>query len=400
MIESGAIISELQVDEIISSSQIISTHIADDPIRLAFKGVSSTLCNQIKFLQKSRTKLPCYYANFCIIPSVSYEQSSSEATAQAKEFGDGLLAVDLTCGLGVDSLYLSRRFEKVITVERDQTLCRVARHNFAKLSAHNIEVHNCDALDFLTNNTALRPDLIYIDPARRNSQKRLFLLEDCSPNMADIMPLAAKMAKKVAVKLSPLFDVDAAYLFFKKWGSCSVETISHRNECKEVVAIITPGESGEEEFMSVRVVDGVGKSRHYSFPKLQELDSSKGDRELSHYTYVYIPDIAFYKSRTIANLMSITYNLQDYFAPSQNSPIFTDSQTSDFEGTSYKIVKSMAYKPKELRKELKKDGNRAKILIKDSKFSVQQIKKELNLKDAPAPILLFTSDYVFELTSL
>ena len=38
--------------------------------------------------------------------------------------------LDLTCGLGVDAFFLSRRFGRVVTLERNDVLARVAAENF------------------------------------------------------------------------------------------------------------------------------------------------------------------------------------------------------------------------------------------------------------------------------
>ncbi len=397
----SSIITIEQLEQIKSSSFLIEKYIDDDSIKLAFKGVSPIVCNQIKLLQKSRSKLPSYYNSRCIIPSLSYEQSSSEAVASAKKFGHGYLAIDLTCGLGVDSLYISNHFQKVISVERDETLSLVARHNFSLLSAHNIEVVNQDACQFLRDyrcdNHSI--DLIYIDPARRSDDKRVFLLEDCSPDMNYIMPLAIKLSKIVVVKLSPMFDVDAAYTFFSKYGSTSIETISLRNECKEVLVEIR--QSSDEEHShptrGVRVVSDIATFREYSFtPILESTTIVPSDKNLSNYTYIYIADISFYQSRTLTNLMSQHYGFADYYQPSPNSPIFTKEPIEDFEGASYKILSLHPYKPKQLRKEFKIYGGKAKILVKDSNYSSEQIRRDLQLRDSSSPIVLFTmSDVIF-----
>ena len=89
----------------------------------------SLVATQVKYLQRARRKLPSYAAAECILPPRAYEQSSSEAVAAVKRLsGDRLL--DLTCGLGVDSFLLARRFREVVTVERDPVLADIARENF------------------------------------------------------------------------------------------------------------------------------------------------------------------------------------------------------------------------------------------------------------------------------
>ena len=51
---------------------------------------------------------------------------------------------DLTGGLGVDSWFFSKKAEAVLYCEMQKPLCDAAKHNFAALGAHNIEVRNCN----------------------------------------------------------------------------------------------------------------------------------------------------------------------------------------------------------------------------------------------------------------
>ena len=97
------------------------------------------VATQVKYLARAERKLPSYAAVQCILPPRAFEQASSEACAAHKRIaGDSVL--DLTCGLGADALFLSRRFRRVVTLERDATLARIAAENFARLGAGNIEV--------------------------------------------------------------------------------------------------------------------------------------------------------------------------------------------------------------------------------------------------------------------
>ena len=82
---------------------------------------ASIVATQVKNLQKSRTKLPSYYAARAIVPTLAYEQSSSEECAERKELS-GESVLDLTCGLGVDALALSKRFPSFFVKNRDNLI--------------------------------------------------------------------------------------------------------------------------------------------------------------------------------------------------------------------------------------------------------------------------------------
>lgn len=106
------------------------------------------VATQVKYLARALRKLPAYAAAGCILPPRAFEQASSEACARHKRIG-GDSVLDLTCGLGVDAWALAARFRRVVTLERDPVLAAVARENFRRLGATNIEVVDAPAEEYL-----------------------------------------------------------------------------------------------------------------------------------------------------------------------------------------------------------------------------------------------------------
>lgn len=90
------------------------------------------VATQVKYLARAAQKLPSYAAAQCILPPLAFEQASSEACA-AHKLLEGDTVLDLTCGLGADALFLSRRFRRVVTLERNEMLARVAAENFSRM---------------------------------------------------------------------------------------------------------------------------------------------------------------------------------------------------------------------------------------------------------------------------
>ena len=113
--------------------------------------------------------------------------------------------LDLTGGLGVDSWALSQVAERVVYFERSEELAAAAGRNFQRLGAGNIDVR-CETV---TPQTELpEADLIYADPARRDAAgRKVFLLEDCTPDILTLLPLLLRKAPAVLVKLSPMADL-------------------------------------------------------------------------------------------------------------------------------------------------------------------------------------------------
>ena len=189
------------------------------------------VATQVKYLARAERKLPTYAATQCILPPRAFEQASSEATAAHKAI-EGDTVLDLTCGLGVDSLYLSRRFRRVVALERDPLLARITSENLSRMGVANIEVVNTSAEEYLRQE-GLHFDWIYADPDRRSAEgRRMVLLEACSPDIVALKPKIDRITARLCLKNSPLFDVDEALRLFP---DSRVEVLSLGDECKEML---------------------------------------------------------------------------------------------------------------------------------------------------------------------
>ena len=251
---------------------------------------ASVVATQVKNLQKARTKLPSYFAAQAIVPTLAYEQSSSEECAVRKQL-EGESVLDLTCGLGVDSLALSKRFKRVVTIERNEMVAAVARENFRRLGAENIEVVCSSAEVYLATCTD-HFDWCFSDPDRRGAKgEKLVRLEDCSPNVVALMPTLKRIADKICIKCSPLFDVDEAFRLF---GDCAVETVSLGGEAKEVNIYI---DGSAPRLTAVAI--GIGEIS----TSIEERNSAKWSAQpsdLSQYRYITLPDVSLQHSRMVA----------------------------------------------------------------------------------------------------
>ena len=125
----------------------------------------------------------------------------------ANKYGKEIHVLDLTCGLGFDSLALANCGMKVTALEIDNKVAELARHN---LQDSNVEVITADCT---TYDIASDVDLIFVDPARRNpeaarksdgSSHRIFNPADWSPSWSYITELAEKFP--VIAKVAPGFD--------------------------------------------------------------------------------------------------------------------------------------------------------------------------------------------------
>ena len=129
--------------------------------------------------------------------------------AEVTEPKNGKVA-DLTGGLGVDSWAFSKVSDEVLYNEMNPELAAAARHNFQALGATNIFIRNCeataDSLEEILGD--FKPDVIFMDPARRDSVgKKVFLLEDCSPDVLKMLPQMFETSRFILLKISPMADI-------------------------------------------------------------------------------------------------------------------------------------------------------------------------------------------------
>ncbi len=336
---------------------------------------SALIATQIKYLQRAKSKLPHYFAARCIIPTRAFEQSSSEATAATKPLsGDSVL--ELTCGLGVDAVALSKKFKRVVTIERDELLAEVARENFKRLKISNIEVVNCAAEEYLKHSTE-RFDWIYVDPDRRGEDgKKRVLLEDCSPNILSLEADLKRVADNLAVKCSPIFDVDEA---FRLYPGANVEVVSVGDECKEVNIYINRCGDQAERIGATAVGRGEvwldRNNEHYpTAPQLTEYED---------YKYLLIPDVALQKSRLARKVLGeICYIESDNGYGFTNEEYIKNRDEGRHIARVERVECILDYEPKKVRKELATRGiTKAEILKREFPYSVAQITKQLKISE-------------------
>ena len=176
--------------------------------------------------------------------------------AEVTEPKNGKVA-DLTGGLGVDSWAFSKVSYEVLYNEMNPELAAAARHNFQALGATNIFIRNCEATAYSLEEILgdFKPDVIFMDPARRDSVgKKVFLLEDCSPDVLKMLPQMFETSRFILLKISPMADItmvverlDRTYESFLDenhkggWNGQwvrEVHVVASCGECKELLILL------------------------------------------------------------------------------------------------------------------------------------------------------------------
>lgn len=188
--------------------------------------------------------------------SLSTQQCSSENTAlyKARVAFQALAAdriADLTGGLGVDSWAFSKCFEKVLYNEANSELAEAVKHNFEVLGCGNITVSNKllkpgNLKEILGD---FKPDIIFLDPARRSAAgKKVFLLEDCQPDVLKLKEELLDACPNLLLKLSPMADIT---MLLQRLGAAvrELHVVAFDSECKELLLLLQRGWSGPVELI-------------------------------------------------------------------------------------------------------------------------------------------------------
>ena len=358
----------------------VKEHAADDVQRLALEvrkhpEVDAHFAlDQIAGRQKSRTKLPSWAEVDDLIfpPSVSMEQCSSEATASYKSsLVSGESLVDLTGGFGVDFSFLASRFSRAVYVERQEHLCHIAEHNFKVLGLSHVQVVNDDAEHYLATMPVV--DLIYLDPARRDGAgNRVFRLDDCTPNVVQLLDLLLTKGRQVMIKLSPMLDVSQALRQLR--GVSEVHIVSVAGECKELLLLLSAKHEGDVKIVCVN--DGQTFTYRLGEPVVMPMQWS-GELPAEGDLYLYEPNASMMKAGCFGQLAQ-RYGLQ---AVAQQSHLFVaERPISDFQGRKFVVNDITTLNSKELKQKLA-GITQANVAVRNFPLKAAELAKRLRLKD-------------------
>ncbi len=318
-----------------------------------------------------------YKASLCQRSGLSAERSVSETVCQSA----GRSLLDLTGGYGVDTYFLSEQFDHTDYVEQNAELCRIAAHNFQRPTptlpkGKEIYVHNTTAEEFLKDHLSAISnhlyDLIFLDPARRDSYGgKVFRLEDCTPNVVELLPALLTHGKRIMIKLSPMLDITQAVTTLSQ-VTWDIYVVAIKNEVKEV--LLMSGGAGQ-----ITAIDLSKKEQAFTFTREEESVSeavcqSEGRSVLcqTQSVYLYEPNAAILKAGAY-KLVAQRFGLQKLDI---NTHLYCSEElVADFPGRVWKVKEPTPTLPK--GKEIKQ----ANVLVRNYPLTAEQLKKKLHLRD-------------------
>lgn len=373
----------------------IDSHRGDDVRTLALQAKKYPAVDmaeavvQIAGYQIAEKKVPLWAqtAGIRYPQHLSMEQCSSEVTARYKaSLVSGDTLTDLTAGWGVDCSFLARNFRCADYVERQETLCRIAAHNFPLLGLPHVRIHCADAVEYLQSMEPV--DCLFLDPARRDSHGgKTVAIAECEPDVCRLEPLLVEKGKTVMIKLSPMLDMASALRDLQYVRR--IHVVSVNNECKELIILLRKAPDEEEAaegevIISCEQVVNNSVHQHFQFTFSEEKSAGCPLAE-SVGNYLYEPGAALLKAGPY-RLLATRYGV-DKLHP--NSHLYTSSGLVDFPGRRFRVTAVSGFGKKDL-KVLLEGVEKANLTVRNFPSSVAELRKKLKLKEG-GDIYLFAT---------
>lgn len=332
---------------------------------------------QIEARKKARKKIPGFLANSgFVFPSlVASEQATNETVARFHaslvSFGTSLL--DLTAGLGIDDLTFAKAGIKVTSCEIEKEKCYILAHNSRVFGLDNLLKVICTDSIYYLNNNRDRYDVIYADPARRDtSGKRVHALSDCMPDILGNMSLIMNHTDRLLVKSSPLLDL--SLIINTVDNLHHVYVVCFRGECKEVLIDIRKNEI----FTGVTAIDldsdRIISEFHCKMLSIEDtvMISYAEHPSPSDYKYLYEPNAGVMKTGDWNTLQNKYPDLRK--ADVNTNIFFSDTLYNDFPG---RILSLGTLPDKKALKRLK--GSRYNIVARNHPLSAPLISQKYGI---------------------
>lgn len=378
-------------------ADFVSSHISDDPVRLIMNRGRwpeidmDMAVNSIESRRKLRDKVREWHDEpRLVFPlKLSAEQCSSSATGRYKAdlasriSGKGSWAIaDLTGGLGVDSWFFSHKAGRVLYNEMQEVLCRAAEHNFKVLEAGNISVSNGIARqgDIEKILDGFNPDIVYMDPARRGEGgRKVFLIEDCTPDVLTLKDEIFVHTRHILLKLSPMADITMAC---SRLGSTcrEVHVVASGGECKELL-IWMDREWNDGYSITAVEIHNDGSLSEFTFSPSDEKAAAPhlSDRQCLPERWLFEPGKALMKAGAF-NLISERFGISKLGASTHYYIVEDEAKAAGLKGHG-KIFRIIGCSPLDKRsiRSAGKDYPKAEVTARNIPMDTDTLRKKLGV---------------------
>ena len=333
--------------------------------------------NSIETRKRLRSKAPSWYACGSLLYPfrLAVEQCSSEATALYKAElvralfdGEGRNAsecvlADLTSGMGLDDWAFSRVLGKVRYNDMNRELAEAARHNFKELEINNIEINNFEIDTESVSEYVKGADLVFADPARRSeSGRKVFLIEECMPDVLALKEMILEQVRYFLIKLSPMADIS---MVCRRLGEHvrEVHVLGTAGECKELLVLMDREHCGGYSI----VVDGTFRfSPDDESQAVAQVAQTVG-RYLLEPRKTLMKAAPFKLLCEVFGISKLGVSTHLYFSDIC-SPLFKNFEIIEYKDLNNKNIK-----------ELGKKYQRAEVTARNLPLSSEQLKKKMGI---------------------
>ncbi|NTV98700.1 MAG: hypothetical protein HGA70_06025 [Chlorobiaceae bacterium] len=374
--------------------QLVTLHAGDDPRLFAMRFHEQrelpvrAMAEQIACRRKALKKLPSLSRFEFLYTSLALEQCTSERIARYRaSVMKGTRLIDMSGGLGIDTMMLAGSFRDVVSCERDEVLCAIAEHNMKKAGISNVELRLGDSIELLASFPDSHFDWIYVDPARREEGRRSVGLRAASPDVTLCHDMMLRKSPKVCIKASPALEVKGLEALLPSLSL--VIAVSLEGECKEILLLLD--RDHPQAFRSPVKAVCLGS-------ELPDIIEIKGDVDTAKVVAgsvgrcLFEPDPAVIKLG-LAAVVAGNYGLE--FVNGSVDYLTSDFQVEPFPGRSFEVVDTVPFKPRDFSAFLEKhhlDLKGASVQRRDFPLSPDEIRKKYRLKENDRHFLIFTRD--------
>jgi hypothetical protein len=370
---------------------LIEAHAQDDPSAFAMRFHGRTdlpvraMAEQIACRQKALKKLPSLSRFPLLYTRLGLEQASGERAAEWKAgLMSGRRIIDLTGGLGIDTIFFARRFAEVVYCERDAVLAELAEHNRRTNGIANVQSLVGDCARILEGFPDDFFDWVFVDPARREQGGRSVGLEATSPDVVAMHDLMLRKAPRVCIKASPALEISG--LEEKLPSLSSIVVVSVEGECKEILLMLDREHvAGKRPSVRAVCLDAgvfeIGSKESETADRLVASDCG---------AWLYEPDAAIIKARLTGELAR---NLNLEYLNNSVDYLTSERLAKPFPGRSFRVEECLPFKPKSFRAELASRGiSKAAVQRRDFPLSVEELRKKYRIGESSELFLFFTKD--------
>lgn len=340
---------------------------------------------QIEARNKCKYKLSGFLQNdyFLFPDNLSSEQSTDERVARyhSEIIGEGRNVIDMTAGLGIDSMTFAKNGNNVTAIEIDEKKAALLKYNADILGIKNIRVLNVNSVDYingilpeLTENT-----VIYIDPARRdNHNNRTYSFSYTIPDITLFYKTLLQRGCRVIVKASPLLDLSSIIETLTDINK--IHIVSVKGECKEILIDMSHS-SFEYNKRDIEVIcvdlndTGIKYNIGANWEDIKNSESRIiGDKtELKNY-WLYEPDSTIMKLPG-TGIINILY--PELWRMSSNTGLYVGlSYIPDFPGRKLKISGQITKRDfKRLR------GQKYNVAVRNYPLRADELRKQIGVTE-------------------